>query len=376
MKTVRFGLVGCGLMAREFASASARWCHLNKDIPQPEIVGICSPVPAEMEWFKKNFPNIKYHTADYRDLVAADDIDVLYVAVPHNLHAEIYSAVIRSGKGLLGEKPFGIDKAANDEIMQAYAENPNAFIRCTSEFPYYPAVQTMINWYKEGKFGKILNVNAGFEHSSDMDLNKPINWKRMVKFNGEYGCLGDLGIHTMHVPFKLGFIPKRVYAVMSDIVKERPDGKGGMAPCETWDNATLVCDVKDADGNKFPMTLEMKRMKPGATNDWYLEVYGMKASVKFSSDDPNAFYFSQQMGAEQAWCRVVVGNKPQFPTATGAIFEFGFADSMLQMWASFLKEIDGQKVDFGCFRPEESAISHKLHTAALRSQKEKAVIDL
>ena len=43
---------------------------------------------------------------------------------------------------------------------------------------------------------------------------------------------------------------------------------------------------------------------------------------------------------------------------------------------SFLKEIDGQNVEFGCFRPEESAISHKLHTAALRSQKEQAVIKL
>ena len=32
MKTIRFGLVGCGLMAREFASAAARWCHLTEDI--------------------------------------------------------------------------------------------------------------------------------------------------------------------------------------------------------------------------------------------------------------------------------------------------------------------------------------------------------
>ena len=40
MKTIRFGLIGCGLMAREFASAAARWCHLTGDIPKPEIVGI------------------------------------------------------------------------------------------------------------------------------------------------------------------------------------------------------------------------------------------------------------------------------------------------------------------------------------------------
>ena len=39
--TVRFGIIGCGLMGREFASAAARWCHLTDDISRPEIVGVC-----------------------------------------------------------------------------------------------------------------------------------------------------------------------------------------------------------------------------------------------------------------------------------------------------------------------------------------------
>ena len=106
MKTVKFGLIGCGLMAREFASAAARWCHLNGDIPRPEIVGICSVVPAEMEWFKKNFPNdIKYAVTDYQELLNKDDIDAIYCAVPHNLHEQFYIDIINSGKALLGESP-------------------------------------------------------------------------------------------------------------------------------------------------------------------------------------------------------------------------------------------------------------------------------
>lgn len=40
MQTIRFGIIGCGLMAREFASAAARWCHFTEDVPKPEIVGI------------------------------------------------------------------------------------------------------------------------------------------------------------------------------------------------------------------------------------------------------------------------------------------------------------------------------------------------
>ena len=119
MKTVRFGLIGCGLMAREFASAAARWCHLNVDVPKPEIVGICSVVPKEMEWFNKNFPEIKYSVSDYKELLEKDDIDAIYCAVPHNLHEQFYIDIIKSGKALLGEKPFGIDKAANENIMKA-----------------------------------------------------------------------------------------------------------------------------------------------------------------------------------------------------------------------------------------------------------------
>ena len=376
MKTIRFGLIGCGLMAREFASAAARWCHFTGDIPRPEIVGICSVLPQEMEWFHKNFPDIKYSVSDYKELLDKEDIDAIYCAVPHNLHEQFYIDIIKSGKALLGEKPFGIDKKANDAIMQAYRETPGAFVRCSSEFPFYPAMQTMINWYNEGKFGKILEIHAGFNHCSDCDVNKPINWKRMVKFNGEYGCLGDLGIHTQHVPFRLGFFPKTVTAHFSNIIKERPDGKGGMVPCDTFDNCTLFCTTLNQDGDEIPMTLETKRMCPGSTNRWFFEIYGMDCSARFSSDDANAFYYTSSWGKEQSWNRIIIGYKPMLPTITGPIFEFGFTDSMQQMLGAFMLEYSGEKVPFGLFTPEETEMSHKLSTAALESHYNRTVVAL
>lgn len=373
MKTIKFGIIGCGLMGKEFAGAAGRWSHLNEECPAPEIVAVCDATPGALEWFRAKVPTVRFVYTDYHELLENAEIEAVYCAVPHVLHRQIYVDIIESGKHFMGEKPFGMDQEANQRILEACARHPKSVVRCASEFPFYPACQKLISWIWEGRTGKILEVRAGLNHSSDMDPNKPINWKRVIAVNGEYGCMGDLGIHTEHVPFRMGWIPKNVCAKLCNYVTERPDGKGGMAACETWDNATLVCSAADGDGREFPMTLEMKRMKPGATNEWYLEVYGMEASVRFTTDDPNAFYFTQQMGAEQAWCRVVVGNKPQYATVTAGIFEFGFADSILQMWASFLKEIDGQSVEFGCFLPEETAISHALHTAALRSQREGTV---
>ena len=55
---------------------------------------------------------------------------------------------------------------------------------------------------------------------SYLNQDKIINWKRMIDFNGEYGCLGDLGMHPCHMPFKAGWYPKNVRAILSNIVKE------------------------------------------------------------------------------------------------------------------------------------------------------------
>ena len=376
MKTVKFGVIGCGLMGKEFASSAARWCHLNEEIAKPEIVAVCDFSEEATGWFCKNFPSVNFVTKDYKELLKREDVEAVYCALPHNLHAQVYTDIIRAGKHLLGEKPFGIDKQANEEIIQAIKENPSVIVRCASEFPFYPACQQLIRWVKENKFGKIIEVRAGFHHSSDMDVNKPINWKRMVEINGEYGCIGDLGLHTQHVPFRMGWKPKKVYASLANIVRERPNKNGEMVPCLTWDNATMTIEAEEENGNRFPMFLETKRMAPGATNDWFLEVYGLDFSAKFTSSEPNILSYTNSWGKEQAWCKINIGYKPMIPTITGGIFEFGFTDAILQMWATFIKEIEGKEVFFGCCTPEETELSHKLATAALVSNKENRVVEI
>ena len=374
-ETVRFAVIGCGLMGREFACAAARWCQLSTDIPKPVIVGVCDLSEDARRYFTDNFDTVKYSTTDYHELLAAEDIDAVYCAVPHNLHKQFYVDIINEGKHLLGEKPFGIDKEDNAAILEAIKAHPEVVVRCSGEFPFFPGAQEMIRWIKSGAAGKIIEVRSNFRHSSDMDVNKPINWKRKIEINGEYGCMGDLGLHAEHIPFRLGWIPESVSAYLSNIVRVRPDGKGNTVPCLTWDNAHLVCNVKQGE-EEFPLILETKRICPGATNSWNIEVDGLSQSARYSTDDPNAFYYTEHRGREQAWCRVDIGHKPMISTVTGSIFEFGFTDSMLQMWATFMCEVCGIPVPFGCLTPEETELSHKLQTAALISHKERRAVTL
>ena len=379
MKTVRFGTIGCGLMGREFASAVGRWCHLPEMQVRPEIVAICSRTlgTEKIDWFRSNFPSIKQVTKDHLELIRNPEVEAVYCAVPHNLHEQFYGDIISAGKHLMGEKPFGIDKPANDAIMDCIAAHPEVFVRCSSQFPFYPATQRIGDMIESQAFGQVIEVNAGFLHSSDLDPNKAINWKRMIELNGEYGCMGDLGMHVCHVPFRAGWVPANVRAILSNIMSERPDGKGGKVACKTWDNATLLCEAKDSGGNDFPLTLKTQRIAPGEKNTWHIEIKGTKAAARFSTKNPKLLEVLEYTGGEEIWQQIDMGQETAFASITGGIFEFGFSDAILQMWAGFLYELtEGKPVKrfAGCARPEEVAISHRLFTAALESQKNSSVV--
>jgi len=377
MKEIRFGIIGCGLMGREFASAIARWCHLL-DVPfKPVLAGICDTNPALFGWYQQHFPTIKIATREYADLLKSPEIDAIYCALPHNLHQKVYIDIVRAGKHLLGEKPFGIDLPAATAIVDEIRKHPKTFVRCSSEFPFAPGPQRVIRAIQENRFGRIIEVNCGFLHSSDLNPEKAINWKRMIEMNGEYGCLGDLGMHALHVPLRAGWKPRRVFAHLNKIVTERPDGKGGKVPCKTWDNGSLYVDtVNPFDGQPFPMTYRIYRIAPGETDTWYIEVLGTKFSIRFSSRNMKSLQFMEYGGGAQTWQDENLGYETIYKTITGNIFEFGFSDMILQMWAAFMDELVNGKVPYGCVRPEEALESHRLFTAALESQKTRQAVEI
>jgi predicted dehydrogenase len=376
MKTFRFGVIGCGLMGREFASAAARWMHLTDARARPEIVAVCDTNPELMAWFQTHVPSVRQATTDYRELLANPEVDAIYCAVPHVLHAEFYTEILKAGKHLLGEKPFGMDREQNRAIMAVLSEHPELIVRCSSEMPYFPGAQKVIAMAASGEMGDILEVEAGFLHSSDIDPNKPINWKRMEQVNGAYGCMGDLGMHVLHVPLRLGWRPETLHTNLVKRITERPDGKGNMVPCTTWDNATISSRVRTADQD-FPLVLKTWRIAPGESNTWYIRILGMKKSAFFTTKQPRQWQWMDYRGSTQSWNTEDLGYGSVFPAITGKIFEFGFADAIQQMWAAYIDELAGGTANgFPCANPSEAAAHHAVLTAALRSGLENRVVSV
>ncbi len=332
-------------MGREVASAVSRWCVLEDVGVNCEITAVCDLQLSAREWFRK-IPTIRLITADSAELLKRDDVDAVYVAVPHHLHEKLYSDVLKSGKDLLAEKPFGIDLAAARSIARQAADLKR-FVRCSSEFPFLPGAQRVFALARDGQFGRPIEARSAFLHSSDLDPSKTINWKRQNATCGHIGVMGDLGMHVMHLPLRLGWKPKRVYAQLQKIYHERPDGKGGMARADTWDNATLHTDVV-VRGEEIPLRLEMKRLAPGETNSWIFEVLGTDGGARFSTKDVKALWLFER-GKEQSWRRIDLGFSTPFKTVTGGNFEPGFPDILQQMLAAFASERAGLLGDrFGC----------------------------
>lgn len=370
---VRIGVIGGGLMGRELAIVCGRWLQLVDHPVKPSVVAVADKNPAALEWFRQ-VPTVERLVEDWRELVDDPSIDVLYIAVPHNLHEEIYIAAAQAGKDFLGEKPFGIDAGASERIVAAIDASPS-FVRVSSEMPFFPGAQRAYALAASGALGDLLEVRSGFLHSSDLDRNKPINWKRQSATCGAIGVMGDLGMHVAHVPLRLGYIPTSVYAMLDDVVTER-QSPNGPVPCDTWDNALLALRVPQGE-RRFSMLWETRRIAPGNMNTWVFEAVGMDGGVRFSTRNPAVFHrFAMRDGA-QVWEDVQPGNVSVWPMVSGAIFEFGFADALLQMWAVFLAERAGALGDrFGCATPQEALISHRIFAAALASDETDSTIRL
>jgi len=379
-ETVNVAIIGGGLMGREIAAAIQRWPALIDHPVRPRLTAVCDINPAALEWFDE-IDTVVTKTTDYADLLADDSVDVIYVAVRHDLHEKIYSDVIAAGKSLLAEKPFGIDSAAAQAVLGVMAEHPESFVRCSSEMPFFPGAQLAIDYVKSGALGTIIEARNSFLHSSDIDVNKTINWKRQTQFCGEAGVLNDLGMHTWHVPLRLGWKPESIYGVLQNIVPTRPGPDGTPVPCDTWDNAVLHAWSRH-DGVLFPLTIETKRIDPGQKNTWEFEALGLDGGVRFSTKNPKAvevFTWAEIPGGgrEQVWQQIDAGSQSVWPTVTGPNFESGFSDSILQMWAAFLAERHGSLGDrFGAARPEEAALTHEIYRAAIISNEEHRAVAL
>ena len=111
--TLRWGVMGTGWIAERFVASLQR--HSSQ-----QVVAVGSRNHDSAAAFADQFTIPRSH-ASYQDLVADPDIDVIYVATPHNAHLEGAMLALEAGKHTVVEKPLAINAAQAQQIAEAAA---------------------------------------------------------------------------------------------------------------------------------------------------------------------------------------------------------------------------------------------------------------
>jgi predicted dehydrogenase len=128
----------------------------------------------------------------YAELVARDDIDLVYCALPPSAHAEWCSAALASGKHVLVEKPFA-SNAQDATQMVAAARAAGKHLLEGFHYRFHPLFERALAALRGGAIGRIRHVEAAF----NADLPDTPGELRYIESLGG-GALMDLGCYCMH----------------------------------------------------------------------------------------------------------------------------------------------------------------------------------
>src|SRR5262249_56037650 len=99
MKKLRWGLIGCGDISRKRVAPALR------DIPECELVAVNRARDDLAEAFASEFGAKRWY-GDWRELIADDEVDAVYIATPVYLHVEQAVAAAHSANPLLSPTPI------------------------------------------------------------------------------------------------------------------------------------------------------------------------------------------------------------------------------------------------------------------------------
>jgi predicted dehydrogenase len=179
---IRWGILGTGKIARLLAGALA-------GSPTGRVVAIGSRDGERAGAFAAEF-HVPRAFGTYEDVIGDDDVDLVYVALPHPMHREWAVRAADAGKHLLCEKPMAVTLADAERIVEAARRN-DVFLLEAFAYRCHPQTQRMIELIREGAIGEVRMIDAVFGYDAGPD---PKNYVMDHGLAG--GGVLDVGCYT------------------------------------------------------------------------------------------------------------------------------------------------------------------------------------
>ncbi len=217
------GMVGYAFMGAAHSHAWRTAPHVF-DLPlRPGMAVLCGRDAAAARAAARRLGWAATET-DWQALIKRDDVQLVDVCTPGQLHAEVAIAALEAGKHVLCEKPLA-NTLAEAEAMAAAAERAAARgIRSMTGFNYrrVPALALARQLVTEGRIGQLRHVRASYLQDWLIDPSFPLTW-RLQRERAGSGALGDLGAHLVDLAqYLTGELIAGVSAATATFVTERP----------------------------------------------------------------------------------------------------------------------------------------------------------
>ncbi|MGM0874800.1 MAG: Gfo/Idh/MocA family protein [Bacillota bacterium] len=351
MEKINVGMIGYKFMGKAHS-------HAYRDLPlffpksiHPEMKVICGRNAIAVAEAAKQFGWEEY-TTDWRILLQRDDIDLIDINAPSDVHKEITIAAAKAGKHVFCEKPLALTLKDSREMLEV-VEATGVKHMVGFNYRFAPAVILAKKLIDEGKLGDIYHLRAWFLQDWLVDPNFPLAWRLQKDIAGS-GSHGDLGAHLIDMAHYLIGDMTEVIGMNDTFIKERP-----LPTNMTGLSATVSDNAERGEVTVDDATLFLARFANGALGSFEatrfasghrctnsFEINGSKGSVKFDFERMNELqvYFTDDRDDVQGFRRVLATDPSHafaenwWPPGHTIGYEHTFIHEMVELMEAFRED--------------------------------------
>ncbi|MFQ6791413.1 MAG: Gfo/Idh/MocA family protein [Thomasclavelia sp.] len=263
-KKLNWGILGTGWIAHEMGEA------LNR--VNGEIYAVCDTTLEKAEAYAKEF-NVTnaYGSAD--EMIDDENVDIVYIATPHNLHYQFLVAALKAGKHVFCEKAITVNAAQLEEAV-AIAKEKNLVICDGVTLFHMPLFKKLKEIVVSGAIGKVKMVQVNFGSCKEYDVTNRFFSKELAG-----GALLDIGVYA--TSFARYFMQSKPDTVLTTANY-----------FETGVDETSGIILRNPEGEMAVIALTMRAKQPKrgvvAGEKGYIEVNnyprGNKATITYTDD--------------------------------------------------------------------------------------------
>lgn len=305
MKTLGIGMLGYGFMGKTHTYAYRTIpFYYQPPAARGELRVVCRTTESGARQAQAD-AGFERWTTDAREVIEADDVDVVHICTPNHMHLTELTAAIRAGKHIYCEKPVTAGLAEADELaklLPSYKGKSQVVLQNR----FFPATLRAKQLADEGFLGPITHFRGAYLHAGSVDPDKPVNWKSTAAAGG--GVIRDLASHIIDLlqhligPFRSVCCTSRIWS------PRRPDAKrpGEMMTIDAEEAAAML--VRTDDG-AFG-SVEVSKIATGSEDELRFEIHGRYGAMRFDLIQPNflevydARRADGEFGGDRGWQRI------------------------------------------------------------------------